>query len=120
MTLHVFDHRLRAKRPFVPVRPDRVGLYVCGLTVQDKPHLGHMFAFVACDMIRRHLEYRGYHVVHVQNFTDIDDKIIERARREGTSPAAVLSSAPRYRVHRSACPWAVLPPPVSRMSGRNP
>jgi cysteinyl-tRNA synthetase len=89
MTLHVFDHRLRAKRPFVPVKPDQVGMYVCGLTVQDKPHLGHMFAFVACDMIRRHLEYRGYRVIHVQNFTDIDDKIIERAKREGTTPAAV-------------------------------
>lgn len=89
MALHVYDHVARTKRPFRPVVPGRVGLYVCGLTVQDRPHLGHMFAFVACDMVRRYLEYLDYDVTHVQNFTDIDDKIIERARREGRSVTAV-------------------------------
>src|SRR5512142_2528723 len=58
-------------------------MYVCGMTVQDKPHVGHMFAFVACDMIRRYLEHLGYRVTHVQNFTDIDDKIIARGQAEG-------------------------------------
>jgi len=89
MTLQVYDHVTRAKRPFAPVESGRVGLYVCGLTVQDQPHLGHMYAFVACDMVRRYLEHLGYAVKHVQNFTDIDDKIIERARREGRSVAEV-------------------------------
>jgi cysteinyl-tRNA synthetase len=89
MTLQVYDHQTRAKRDFVPVKPGQVGLYVCGLTVQDHPHLGHMYAFVACDMIRRYLEYLGYAVTHVQNFTDIDDKIIERARRENATVEAV-------------------------------
>ena len=84
MTLQIHDPTTRTRRPFTPVRPGEVGLYVCGLTVQDRPHLGHMYAFVACDMIRRYLEHLGYRVTHVQNFTDIDDKIIERARREGT------------------------------------
>lgn len=83
MPLQVYDHLTRVKKQFEPVRPGRVGLYVCGMTVQDKPHVGHMFAFVACDMIRRYLEFLGYAVTHVQNFTDIDDKIIERARAEG-------------------------------------
>ncbi|HOX25949.1 MAG TPA: cysteine--tRNA ligase [Candidatus Krumholzibacteria bacterium] len=89
MSLRVYDHLTRTKRPFAPVRPGRVGMYVCGLTVQDQPHLGHMYAFVACDMVRRYLEHLGYEVTHVQNFTDIDDKIIERARREGSTVAAV-------------------------------
>jgi cysteinyl-tRNA synthetase len=82
MTLQILDQTTRTKRPFIPVEPGKAGLYVCGLTVQDRPHLGHMYAFVACDMIRRYLEYLGYEVTHVQNFTDIDDKIIEKARRQ--------------------------------------
>ncbi len=83
MALHVYDHVTRTRRLFEPVHPGKVGMYVCGMTVQDKPHVGHMFAFVACDMIRRYLEHLGYAVTHVQNFTDIDDKIIVKARQEG-------------------------------------
>jgi len=89
MALHVYDHIARTRRKFEPIHPGRVGMYVCGMTVQDKPHVGHMFAFVACDMIRRYLEYLGYEVTHVQNFTDIDDKIIVKAREEGISAAEV-------------------------------
>jgi cysteinyl-tRNA synthetase len=88
-SLQIQDIVLGAKRPFVPVADGAVGLYVCGLTVQGPPHLGHMFAFVACDVVRRYLEYRGFAVTHVQNFTDIDDKIILRAREEGLSVTAV-------------------------------
>jgi cysteinyl-tRNA synthetase len=83
MTLHVYDHVSRTRRRFEPIHPGKVGLYVCGMTVQDKPHVGHMFAFVACDMVRRYLEHLGYEVTHVQNFTDIDDKIIVKAQAEG-------------------------------------
>jgi cysteinyl-tRNA synthetase len=83
MALHIYDHMTRTKKLFQPIRPPRVGMYVCGMTVQDKPHVGHMFAFVACDMIRRYLEFLGYEVAHLQNFTDIDDKIIQRAQAEG-------------------------------------
>ncbi len=83
MALHVYDPMTRTKREFQPIHPGKVGMYVCGMTVQDKPHLGHMFAFVAVDMVRRYLEYLGYDVTHVQNFTDVDDKIIARALEEG-------------------------------------
>ncbi len=83
MTLHVYDHVTRSRRQFEPIHPGKVGMYVCGMTVQDKPHVGHMFAFVACDMVRRYLEYLGYEVTHIQNFTDIDDKIIAKATEEG-------------------------------------
>ncbi len=83
MTLRVYDTLRQKKVPFEPVHPGRVGMYYCGMTVQDRPHMGHMLAFVAGDMIRRYLEYLGYEVTYVQNFTDIDDKIIARAQEEG-------------------------------------
>src|SRR6266545_362741 len=74
--------------------PDgQVRMYVCGMTPKFHPHVGHARIYVAADVIRRHLEYRGFSVRHVQNFTDIDDKIIERAEREGTTPEDV---AERY------------------------
>ena len=83
MTLKVYDTFRARREEFQPVHPGAVGIYFCGMTVQDKPHLGHMLAFVAGDMIRRYLVYRGYQVTYVQNFTDIDDKIIARANEEG-------------------------------------
>jgi cysteinyl-tRNA synthetase len=75
--------RRRAKIPFEPVRPGHVGMYVCGMTVQDKPHVGHMRYAVSGDVIRRVLEWKGYKVTYVTNFTDIDDRIIARGNEEG-------------------------------------
>src|ERR1019366_5590943 len=63
-----------------------VTIYVCGMTPQDKPHMGHMLAFISADFVRRVLEYFGYEVYHVQNFTDIDDKGIAKAAALGTDP----------------------------------
>ncbi len=83
MALRVYDTLKRTTTEFAPTHPGKVGMYVCGMTVQDRPHMGHMLAFVAGDMIRRYLEYLGYEVTYVQNFTDIDDKIIDRANAEG-------------------------------------
>ncbi len=83
MALKVYD-TLRAKNvEFQPIQEKKVGIYFCGMTVQDRPHIGHMLAFVSGDMIRRYLEYLGYDVKYVQNFTDIDDKILARAKKEG-------------------------------------
>jgi cysteinyl-tRNA synthetase len=90
MALRVYDTLKQQKTDFVPVHPGRVGMYVCGMTVQDKPHMGHMLAFVSGDMIRRYLEYRGYEVTYLQNFTDIDDKIITRANEEGVDYRVVV------------------------------
>ncbi|MBM3286785.1 MAG: cysteine--tRNA ligase [Candidatus Eisenbacteria bacterium] len=84
MALKVYDNLTREKREFRPAQPGRVGMYVCGMTVQDKPHVGHMRASIAGDLIRRHLLRSGYRVTYVNNFTDVDDKIIDRARDEGT------------------------------------
>ena len=83
MTLRVYDTQRAKKVEFKPVHEGKVGIYFCGMTVQDKPHMGHMLAFVAGDMIRRYLEYKGYQVSYIQNFTDIDDKIIDKANTEG-------------------------------------
>lgn len=69
------------KEPFKPIA-DPVRIYVCGMTVQDRPHMGHMRAYITADILRRYLNFSGFKTLLVQNFTDIDDKIIERARRE--------------------------------------
>ena len=89
MSLRVYDTRRRAKLPFGRKPGERVGVYVCGMTVQDRPHVGHMRAAISGDVIRRWLEARGYEVVYVYNFTDIDDKIIARAAEEGVGYEAV-------------------------------
>ncbi|HET6350317.1 MAG TPA: cysteine--tRNA ligase [Candidatus Krumholzibacteria bacterium] len=90
MALRVYDTLRQKKTDFQPVHPGKVGMYVCGMTVQDKPHMGHMLAFVSGDMIRRYLEYLGYEVTYIQNFTDIDDKIIDRANQEGVDYRVVV------------------------------
>ena len=83
MSLRVYDTRRRAKLPFEKKPGDKVGIYTCGMTVQDKPHVGHMRSSISGDVIRRWLESRGYDVTYVYNFTDIDDKIIAKANTEG-------------------------------------
>ena len=85
MSLRVYDTRRRAKLPFEKKPGDKVGIYTCGMTVQDKPHVGHMRSSISGDVIRRWLESRGYKVTYVYNFTDVDDKIIAKANAEGVA-----------------------------------
>ena len=82
MSLQVYNTLTREKEPFEPLQPGLVSIYVCGPTVYDKAHVGHAMSSLVFDTIRRYLEYRGYKVKHVMNYTDVDDKIIERALRE--------------------------------------
>ena len=89
MALRIYDTLKGDKREFVPVRPGHAGLYVCGMTVQDKPHVGHIRSSLAGDLIRRYLTHLGYEVNYVYNFTDVDDKIIARANQEGIDYQAV-------------------------------
>jgi len=89
MALRVYDPIRKAKLPFTPVVPGKVGMYVCGMTVQGEPHLGHMLAALTGDMVRRYLEFSGYSVTLVQNFTDIDEKILARAAEEGLPYTAI-------------------------------
>ena len=74
------------KRPFAPIG-DEVRLYVCGITPYSEAHLGHALFSIVFDMLRRYLEWRGHRVRHIQNFTDVDDKLIERANATGASVA---------------------------------
>ena len=71
---------------FVPADGKKVKMYVCGVTPYAPAHVGHALSYVAFDVLRRYLEYLGYHVEHVQNFTDVDDNIIHRAQEAGVSP----------------------------------
>jgi len=81
--LRVYNTLTRQTEIFEPFDPGIVRMYVCGPTVYDYTHMGHARTYVAFDIIKRYLRLRGYDVIHVQNITDIDDKIIRKAREEG-------------------------------------
>ncbi|MGH2519478.1 MAG: cysteine--tRNA ligase, partial [Chloroflexota bacterium] len=85
MPIEFFNTLTGRKEPLQPAG-DVVTMYVCGLTPKNHPHIGHAWLFVSVDVMRRWLEYRGYHLRHVQNFTDVDDKIIEAGHRDGVPP----------------------------------
>ncbi len=87
--MKIFNTQTKEKEEFVPLEGKRVKMYVCGPTVYDHAHLGHARAAVAFDVIRRFLEHEGFHVIFVQNFTDVDDKIIKKATEEKTSISEV-------------------------------
>ena len=89
MTLTLYNTLSRSKELFEPLEPSKVRMYYCGVTVYDYCHLGHARACIVWDVVRRYLQWRGYNVQYVQNFTDIDDKILNRARQEKSSMEAV-------------------------------
>ena len=81
--MQIYNTLTRRKEELIPVKEGQISMYVCGPTVYDYFHIGNARPFVVFDTLRRYLEYRGYKVKYVQNFTDIDDKMINRANREG-------------------------------------
>lgn len=89
--LQIYDSLTRSKRPFEPAVPGKVGLYVCGMTVYDYCHLGHARVLVCFDVIARYLRSQGFDVTYVRNITDIDDKIIDRARENGEAVDALTA-----------------------------
>ncbi len=93
--MRLYNTLTREVEEFVPAHPGRVGIYVCGATVQGAPHLGHGRYAVAFDVIRRYLRWRGYDVTFVTNITDIEDKIIAAARERGVSTDDVVGEALR-------------------------
>ena len=85
--MQVYNTLTNRKEEFVPIEPGKVRMYVCGPTVYNFFHIGNARPFVVFDTLRRYFKYRGYEVKFVQNFTDVDDKIINRAKEEGiTAP----------------------------------
>ncbi len=96
--MKIFNTLTNQKELFVPIRPPGVGIYVCGVTVYDDCHVGHARSAVVFDVLRRYLIYRGYDVTYVKNFTDVDDKIINRAAEEGKTCSQVVEKyVPAYR-----------------------
>ncbi|MBH8560811.1 cysteine--tRNA ligase [Nostoc sp. CENA67] len=89
MTLTLYNTLTRRQEPFTTVEPGKVKMYYCGVTVYDYCHLGHARACIVWDVVRRYLKFIGYEVRYIQNFTDIDDKILNRARQEHSTMEAV-------------------------------
>jgi len=92
MTIQIYNTLSRTKQPLETVEPGVVRMYVCGVTVYDNAHIGHAMSALVFDVIRRYLEYRSYTVRHVVNFTDVDDKIINRANALGRDPKELAES----------------------------
>jgi cysteinyl-tRNA synthetase len=91
--LRLYNTLTRKKEEFQTLEPNVVKLYVCGVTVYNDAHVGHAMSALVFDVIRRYLEYRGYKFIHVMNYTDVDDKIINRAKELGEDP---LKLSQRY------------------------
>lgn len=89
MTLRVFNTQTRKLEPFRPQNDRKVAMYVCGPTVYNYIHIGNARVFVFFDVVRRYLQYKGYDVTYVQNFTDVDDRLIESAKQEDTTVQAL-------------------------------
>ncbi|KKY00773.1 cysteinyl-tRNA synthetase [Paraclostridium benzoelyticum] len=87
--MKLYNTLTRTKEEFVPIEEGKVKMYVCGPTVYNFFHIGNARPFIIFDTFRRYLEYRGYDVKYIQNFTDVDDKIIKRSNEEGIAPEQV-------------------------------
>jgi len=87
--ISVFNTLTRTKEPFKPITPGVVKMYVCGPTVYNYIHIGNARSAIAFDTIRRYFEYRGYQVTYISNFTDVDDKMIKRAKEDHTTVPAI-------------------------------
>src|SRR3990172_867478 len=111
MTLRLHNTLSKREEEFVPREAGKAAMYVCGPTVYDSSHLGHMRAAVVFDVLRRFLEFRGIRVTHVQNITDVEDKIIARAQAEGV-PTEQITGQYAEEYHRATEALNILPPHV--------
>jgi cysteinyl-tRNA synthetase len=100
MSLRVYDTLTREKELFVPVRPGKVGMYLCGPTVYKPPHIGHMVGPVVFDAIKRYLKYKAFDVMWIVNITDVDDKLIQAA---ATHKTTVQELAEKYTAEYMDC-----------------
>jgi cysteinyl-tRNA synthetase len=109
MGLQIYNTLSGKKEPFIPLKEGEVRIYVCGVTVYDSSHIGHARSLLTFDVVYRYLIFLGYRVHFVRNFTDVDDKIIQRAQQDNTTAAAV---AGRYiaEFQQDARALGLLPP----------
>ena len=103
--LVIYNTLTRREEPFTPREAGKVTMYACGLTPQAPAHVGHMRGVVVMDIVQRWLEQLGYQVDFVQNFTDIDDKIIRRAHEEASRPPKSPANTARC-ISRTPRRWA--------------
>ncbi|MFA4873801.1 MAG: cysteine--tRNA ligase [bacterium] len=112
MSLFVYNTLTGKKEEFVPLSPPKVGMYVCGITAYDTCHLGHARAAVVFDVVYRHLKRRGFDVTYVRNYTDVDDKIINRAAKENASCTEISERyIKEYELDMASL--SVLPPTIA-------
>ncbi|GAA4809740.1 cysteine--tRNA ligase [Nocardioides caeni] len=109
MTIRLYDTATRDVRDFVPLVQGRASLYVCGLTVQSEPHVGHVRSAVNFDVLQRWLRHRGYDVTFIRNITDIDDKILIKSAEQGR-PWYNLAYAMKIELDRAYAALNVAPP----------
>ena len=107
--IQVYNDLTNQKEEFVPIQPNKVTMYVCGMTVYDLCHLGHARVMVVFDVVYRYLKFRGYDVTYIRNITDIDDKIINRANENGEHFSA-LTERFIQAMHEDSEALGVLPP----------
>jgi cysteinyl-tRNA synthetase len=112
MPIRVYNTMTRKKEELVPREPGKITMYVCGPTVYNYIHIGNARTFLNFDMIRRYLLYRGYEVEFIQNVTDVDDKIINKANEEGVGPE-VLSDTYRQAFELDMADLGVMPPTMA-------
>ena len=115
--MKLYNDMTRRKEEFVPLKEGEVSIYSCGPTVYNYFHIGNARPFIVFDCLRRYLAYRGYKVTFVQNFTDVDDKIIKKANEEGlTSEEVAQRYIDEYFV--DAAVWAFCLPTCTRAPPR--
>lgn len=109
--MQIFNTLTRQKESFQPLQPNKVGLYVCGVTIYDYCHIGHARTYVAFDVVVRYLRASGYDVTYVRNITDVDDKIIKRAA-ENNESFAVVTERYTKAMHEDFAALNLLPPDI--------
>lgn len=109
MSIRLYDTATREVRDFVPLVDGKVGLYVCGLTVQSEPHVGHVRSAVNFDVLQRWLRHRGFEVTFIRNITDIDDKILTKSAEQGR-PWYNLAYAMKIELDKAYAALNVAPP----------
>ncbi len=93
MTFRLYNTATHKKDIFQPLEEGKVGIYVCGVTVYDLCHIGHARSTIVFDVLTRYLRARGLDVTYVRNFTDVDDKIIERAKLSGKDTGSLAQES---------------------------
>jgi len=121
MSLKIYNTLTRKKENFETIEPGKVRMYVCGPTVYDKAHIGHAMSALVFDILRRYLIFRGYEVKYVMNFTDVDDKIIQRANEIGQDPfqlgQSLIEDYKQNLVDLNVLPASVNPQATQEMEG---